>query len=74
MGIERRLVVRHVVASHPYAALSLAFARQLRPLWLREGLATEAGLDALLAEVAKALEAGGLAGTFTLVQAWGRAA
>lgn len=74
VDIERRLVVRHIAASHPYAALPLAFARQLRPLWLSEGLATEAELDPLLAEVAAALEAGGLAGTFTLVQAWGRAA
>jgi len=71
-AIERRCVVRHVPAGHAYAALPLAFARQLRPLWLHEGLAAESELDDLLAQVGAALAAGGLAGTFTLVQAWGR--
>lgn len=59
-------------ASHPYAALPLAFARQLRPLWLKEGVLREAEIDDMVAEVSRALQAGGDTQTFTLVQAWGR--
>ena len=72
--VQTRSVVRRIAADHPYSALPLAFARQLRPLWVAEGLATPAEIDALVCEVAEGLAMGGTARTFTLVQAWGRRA
>lgn len=69
---EERRVVRRIAPAHPYSALPLAFARQLRPLLLHNGLAGEAELDALVREVGSALLQGGAVQTFTLVQAWAR--
>ncbi|MEJ6021685.1 class I SAM-dependent methyltransferase [Ramlibacter sp. PS4R-6] len=71
-ALGRRCVVRTLPADHPYAALPFAFARQLAPLWLREGIVGATELEAVLAKVRAGLAAGGIAQTFTLVQAWGR--
>jgi SAM-dependent methyltransferase len=71
--VQSRYVARTIDCRDPYASLPLAFARQLRPLWLAERLATAAELDELVREVAAALARGGQATTFTLVQTWGRA-
>jgi SAM-dependent methyltransferase len=68
--IQCRSVVRTIDARHAYAALPLAFARQLRPLWLAEAMATPDELDELLDEIAASLAGGGRTRTFTLVQAW----
>lgn len=72
VATERRSVVRRIATSHPYAALPLAFARQLRPLLVELGLTTHAELDSLVRAIDGALAAGGSVQTFTLVQAWGR--
>jgi SAM-dependent methyltransferase len=72
VDVQCRRVVRTVDVGHVYASLPLAFARQLRPLWLAEGMIAAAELDPLLDEVAEGLAAGGTVTTFTLVQAWGR--
>lgn len=72
VDVQSRAVVRTIGAGHPYAALPLAFARQLRPLWVSEGLATPAEIDLLVNDVRERLAAGSRACTFTLVQAWGR--
>lgn len=71
VAVQSRAVVRTIEAGHPHAALPLAFARQLRPLWLSEGLATPAEVDLLVRGVGEGLAAGGMVCTFTLVQAWG---
>ena len=70
--IEERRVVRVISTRHPYAALPLAFARQLRELWLDEGLVGSRELDPILDEVRGALATEGNSYTFTLVQCWAR--
>lgn len=70
-GMRMRRVAHSLPASHPYAALPLAFARQLRPAWIDAGLASEPEIDDLCRGVAAALDRGGPVNTFTLVQAWG---
>jgi SAM-dependent methyltransferase len=69
--VQQRRVVRTIDAGHPYSTLPLAFARQLRPLWLAEGVLRDDELDALIEQVTRELAAGGTVQTFTLVQAWG---
>ncbi len=71
-AIEERRVTRVLDHGHPYASLPLAFARQLRDVWLKEGLIAEHALDSLLDEVREALQRRGTSCTFTLVQTWGR--
>jgi SAM-dependent methyltransferase len=71
-NVQRRAVAHTIGGAHPYGMLPLAFARQLRPLWLDEGMATESELDALHDEIAAKLACGARTRTFTLVQAWGR--
>jgi SAM-dependent methyltransferase len=72
VDVQQRRIVRHLPAGHPYAALPLAFARQLRPLWLDEGLVDEPELAALLHAIERRLAEGAEATSFTLVQCWGR--
>jgi len=67
-----RRVVHVLPASHPYAALPLAFARQLQSTWTYARLATDAEVASLCDAVAQALRRAGSVTTFTLVQAWGR--
>lgn len=74
VDVQQRRVVRHLPPGHAYAALPLAFARQLRPLWLAEGLACETELATLLAAIERLLAAGAESTSFTLVQCWGRRA
>lgn len=74
VDVQQRRIVRRLPPGHAYAALPLAFARQLRPLWLAEGLADEAELAQLLAAIEERLAAGAAATSFTLVQCWGRRA
>lgn len=72
VDVQQRRVVRHLPAGHAYAALPLAFARQLQAVWLAEGLVDEAELAALLAAIGERLAGGAEATSFTLVQCWGR--
>jgi SAM-dependent methyltransferase len=72
-GVRSRHVSHAIPGDHPYAALPLAFARQMRRFWIDERLVGEDELESLLASVQDALARGGAAHTFTLVQAWGRA-
>jgi len=72
VDVQQRRIVRRLPAGHAYAALPLAFARQLRPLWLAEGLVEVDELDALLAAVEAELAGGAESTSFTLVQCWGR--
>jgi SAM-dependent methyltransferase len=74
VDVQQRRITRHLPPGHAYAALPLAFARQLKPLWLAEGLIDDTGLAELLAAFEQRLAAGAEATSFTLVQCWGRRA
>ena len=67
-----REVVHVLPTPHPYARLPLQFARSLRPLWRASGLASDDEIDAIVAEVERALTRAGQVRTFMLVQAWAR--
>lgn len=70
-GLRTRQVAHTLLAAHPYAALPLSFARQLRETWIQAGLAEDSEIDALCDVVADALGRPGTVTTFTLVQVWG---